>query len=33
MRENQKFDSIAELKKAIQKDIAIASKELKFLQI
>jgi riboflavin kinase/FMN adenylyltransferase len=33
IRENQKFDSIAELKKAIQKDIAIASKELKFLQI
>jgi riboflavin kinase/FMN adenylyltransferase len=33
IRENQKFDSITELKKAIQKDIAIASKELKFLQI
>jgi riboflavin kinase/FMN adenylyltransferase len=33
IRENKKFDSIAELKKAIQKDIAIASKELKFLQI
>ena len=33
IRENQKFDSISELKKAIQKDIAIASKELKFLQI
>ncbi len=33
IRENQKFDSIAELKKAIKKDIAIASKELKFLQL
>jgi riboflavin kinase/FMN adenylyltransferase len=33
IRENKKFDSIAELKKAIKKDIAIASKELKFLQL
>jgi riboflavin kinase/FMN adenylyltransferase len=33
IRENQKFDSIAELKKAIKKDITIASKELKFLQL
>ncbi|MDD5399991.1 MAG: bifunctional riboflavin kinase/FAD synthetase [Sulfurimonas sp.] len=33
IRENQKFDSIAELKKAIKKDILTASKELKFLQI
>jgi len=33
IRENKKFDSIAELKKAIKKDILTASKELKFLQI
>ena len=33
IRENKKFDSIAELKKAINKDIKIASKELKFLQL
>ncbi|MFA5233297.1 MAG: bifunctional riboflavin kinase/FAD synthetase [Sulfurimonas sp.] len=33
IRENKKFDSIAELKKAIKKDITIASKELKFLQL
>jgi len=33
IRENKKFDSMAELKKAIQKDIATASKELKFLQL
>lgn len=33
IRENQKFETIAELKNAIQKDIAIASKELKFLQL
>jgi riboflavin kinase/FMN adenylyltransferase len=33
IRENKKFDSIAELKKAIKKDILIASKELKFLQL
>lgn len=33
IRDNKKFDSISELKKAIHKDIAIASKELKFLQL
>jgi riboflavin kinase/FMN adenylyltransferase len=33
IRENQKFDSMAELKYAIKKDIATASKELKFLQL
>lgn len=33
IRENEKFDRLAELKKAIKKDIAIASKELKFLQL
>lgn len=33
IRENQKFDSITELKKAILQDIATASKELKFLQL
>ena len=33
IRDNQKFDSIEELKKAIDKDIAIASKELKFLEL
>ena len=33
IRENQKFDSISELKKAIQKDINIASKELRLLQL
>ena len=33
IRDNRKFDSIAELKKAINKDISIASKELKFLQL
>ena len=33
IRDNKKFDSIAELKEAIQKDIAAASKELKFLQL
>lgn len=33
IRENRKFDSLEELKKAIHKDIATASKELKFLQL
>lgn len=33
IRDNKKFDSIDELKKAIKKDIAIASKELKFLAL
>lgn len=33
IRENKKFDSIEELKKAIHQDIATASKELKFLQL
>ncbi len=33
IRGNEKFESLAELKKAIQKDIAIASKELKLLQL
>ncbi len=33
IRNNEKFDTLDELKKAIQKDIAIASKELKFLQL
>ena len=33
IRENQKFDSLESLKKAIQSDIAKASKELKFLQL
>lgn len=33
IRDNQKFDILAELKTAIKKDIAIASKELKFLQL
>lgn len=33
IRDNKKFDSIAELKEAIRKDIAAASKELKFLQL
>ncbi|MDT8339857.1 MAG: riboflavin kinase, partial [Sulfurimonas sp.] len=33
IRENKKFDSLDELRKAIKKDIAIASKELKFLQL
>ena len=33
IRDNQKFDSLAELKKAIDKDIATASKELKFLEL
>lgn len=33
IRDNKKFDSINELKKAIEKDIAIASKELKFLAL
>jgi len=33
IRNNEKFDSLADLKKAIQSDIAIASKELKFLQL
>lgn len=33
IRENQKFDSLKELKKAISNDIEIASKKLKQLQI
>lgn len=33
IRENKKFDSLLELREAIKKDISIASKELKFLQI
>jgi len=33
IRNNQKFDSLDELKAAIKKDIAIAHKELKFLQL
>jgi riboflavin kinase/FMN adenylyltransferase len=33
IRDNKKFDSIDELKKAIKKDILIASKELKFLAL
>ncbi len=33
IRNNEKFDSIDELKKAINADIAIASKELKLLQL
>ncbi|SFV75010.1 FMN adenylyltransferase / Riboflavin kinase [hydrothermal vent metagenome] len=33
LRENQKFENLSELKNVIQKDIALASKELKFLQL
>jgi len=33
IRDNKKFDSLEELKKAIKEDIFIASKELKFLQL
>jgi len=33
IRDNKKFDSLDELKKAIAEDIAIASKELKFLAL
>ncbi|ADN08935.1 bifunctional riboflavin kinase/FAD synthetase [Sulfurimonas autotrophica] len=33
IRNNEKFDSIQELKEAIKKDIAKAGKELKFLQL
>lgn len=33
IRENKKFASLEELKKAIQKDRTIAAKELKFLQL
>jgi len=33
IRNNEKFDSIEKLKEAIKKDIAKASKELKFLQL
>ena len=33
IRDNQKFDSLDELKKAIGSDIAMASKELKFLAL
>lgn len=33
IRDNRKFDSLEELKNAIKKDIAVASKELKFLAL
>ena len=33
IRENEKFDTLEELNKAIKKDIAKASKELQFLQL
>ena len=33
IRENEKFDTLSELKDAIKKDIAKASKELNFLQL
>lgn len=33
IRNNKKFDNLVELKHAIEKDIAIASKELKMLQL
>lgn len=33
LRENEKFETLQELKEAINKDIAKASKELKFLQL
>ena len=33
IRNNEKFDTLQELKVAIDKDIAIATKELKFLQL
>lgn len=33
VRQNEKFETLLELKEAIKKDIAIASKELKFLQL
>jgi len=33
IRNNEKFDSLEELKVAIKKDIAVASRELKFLQL
>ena len=33
IRNNEKFDSLDELKQAIKKDIAIASRELKLLQL
>ncbi len=33
LRENRKFDSLNELKKQIQKDIQMAKKELKFLEL
>ncbi len=33
IRENKKFDTLLELKEAIKKDISIASKELKLLQL
>lgn len=33
IRNNEKFDTLEELKKVIQKDIAIANKELKLLQL
>jgi riboflavin kinase/FMN adenylyltransferase len=33
IRDNEKFDHLQDLKEAIKKDIAIASKELRFLQL
>ena len=33
IRNNEKFDNLDELRAAIKKDIAIASKELKLLQL
>ncbi len=33
IRNNEKFETLLELKEAIQKDITVASKELKFLQL
>ena len=33
IRNNEKFDTLADLKQAIKKDIAVASKELKLLQL
>jgi len=33
IRDNKKFETLSELKEAIKKDIAVASKELQFLQL
>jgi len=33
IRDKKKFESLSELKEAIKKDIAVASKELQFLQL